>query len=151
MNKVLPMLAMIMAVILISCGEKKNTMSTEENEETTEQQDGQIQDLILTQDFNPDKNDAFEVKAVSLDGDILTVLVEYSGGCEDHEFNLKFNGAIMKSLPPQANLFLEHKANGDSCRALIRQELKFNISSVYQGEGIILHLNNYDQRIEYKK
>jgi len=56
-----------------------------------------------------------------------------------------------KSLPPQATLFLQHKANGDSCRELITEELAFDLSVIKETQNhVIFDLVGYKERIEYK-
>ena len=73
------------------------------------------------------KTDSFTLLESSLEGDNLILLVQYGGGCREHEWKLKTNGAYAKSLPPQITLNLEHNANSDMCRALVTDTLEFNL------------------------
>lgn len=75
----------------------------------------------------PAKGDAITINGLKVVGDSLYVEVQYSGGCQDHEFTMITNGNFLKSLPPQLPLFLEHNANGDNCRALKMQTLKYDL------------------------
>ena len=117
-----------------------------------DQQDNTMQKLIVDRAFSPTEDKATSIKAVSLDGDIMSVTVSYSGGCEAHAFELYSNQRYMKSLPPQLNLFLVHERNGDMCRELIEQTLKFDIKGArYSGNGSVkLMVNgNSEQAILY--
>jgi hypothetical protein len=95
--------------------------------------------------------DPYTIEAVSREGDALQIMVQYSGGCKDHEFVLFADPRIMKSMPPQQNLVLVHNANEDHCRALITDTLRFNLSPLRQGQTgtIILRLHNSEERIQY--
>jgi hypothetical protein len=70
---------------------------------------------------------------------ILSVYVNYSGGCKPHVFDLVSNGMYSKSLPPQISVCLKHANNGDACRKLIMRELKFDISKLkYAGNKTVV-------------
>lgn len=66
--------------------------------------------------------------------DKLILEVGYGGGCKVHDFQLSWDGQVLKSLPPQIVLTLSHNSNGDTCKALINETLIFDLSSVF-GEG----------------
>ena len=72
--------------------------------------------------------DPFWLGDVRIEGDILSLVVTYSGGCEEHEFALWTTPEYAESEPAQHGLFLTHNANGDMCEAAITQELRFDIS-----------------------
>jgi hypothetical protein len=74
------------------------------------------------------KGDPLQINSITINEDTLTISVSYSGGCEQHNFDLFAAKAIMKSLPVQAQLILAHDANGDNCEAWITQTLDFNLS-----------------------
>jgi hypothetical protein len=75
------------------------------------------------------KNDMFFISNAFVWEDVLTVSVQYSGGCKKHDFQLVWDGTYTKSLPPQISLFLIHNNNGDTCKAIVREELQFVLSS----------------------
>ena len=75
----------------------------------------------------PEKNDPFTVKSASIKGDVLSLKVSYSGGCNDHEFKAITNRTYMKSMPPKLGITIEHNANGDMCKALKTETLTFNL------------------------
>lgn len=93
------------------------------------------------------------VTAVKLEGNILSLDVDYSGGCEDHSFELIGSAAIMKSLPPKRAVKLVHDSNGDTCREMISETIKFDIRSLAvtetSGSEIVLMLDGYKQSISY--
>lgn len=96
----------------------------------------------------------FHIQDLSVEGDIATVIVNYSGGCNEHKFNAYFNGAYMKSLPPKATVFIEHDNGGDNCRKLVVDTLYFDLTAVRYSpdkEGtVIVGFNGGDKTIEYK-
>jgi hypothetical protein len=82
-------------------------------------------------------------------GHELRVTVGYSGGCEEHAFQICWDGSFMESDPVQARIDLLHDANGDGCEAYVTDELSFDLNpmrlawqSYYGGSGgeIILRL-----------
>ncbi|MFN3916225.1 MAG: hypothetical protein ACK4K0_00670 [Flavobacteriales bacterium] len=140
----LPFTLMLLALSL-SCNCKKKGTKTPKPE---------IKSTITESGFiEPKENAPFVVKSVKVKGDILTIEVEYSGGCQKHEFDLFFNGIYMKSMPPKAGLILVHKNNGDNCRELITETLKFDLTSTRYGDTkdytIIFSLNNHKEDFEY--
>lgn len=82
------------------------------------------------------------VDSLAIKGDVLSIFVNYSGGCKDHSFDLYSNGMYAKSLPPKLTLFLKHTDNDDGCRSLINQELKFNISAVKYTSSLSLKVGS---------
>ena len=88
----------------------------------------------------------YEIKNVEILGDTMTFEVRYGGGCEEHDFLLVNYGGFMESWPVQTKVLLSHDNKGDTCKALITQELKFNLTplklsywALYPGsEGIIV-------------
>ena len=136
MKLTLSILAAIMMTFFCNCkGKEEATASnmTDNSTETTTDEP-EVQMLNIDLEYSPRETDAFMINEVSLDGVILTVVVQYSGGCKDHEFKLISNQRYMKSMPPQLPLYLEHESNDDNCRALIIQTLKFDVSKAkYSG------------------
>ncbi|MCI5054466.1 MAG: hypothetical protein MRY83_00010 [Flavobacteriales bacterium] len=148
-----------------SCKSKKKTA------EVTNQQE-QVVDTVSQKVESPkDKPQGFEVQSVILDdseiayktGDaytidtayivrgILLVKCSYSGGCKEHEFNLYTDGSLMKSLPPQLKLNLNHNANEDPCESWVTTALRFDLSKAH-AEGhnkVQLNLSNYNYKIPY--
>ncbi len=93
------------------------------------------------------------VTSATLDGNILSLEIEYSGGCKDHTFDLIGSAAVMKSLPAKRVIKLIHNSNEDSCRELISETIKFDIRALAyiekSGSEITLLLDGYKQSISY--
>ena len=66
----------------------------------------------------------------SITGDVLTLNVSYSGGCESHDFTLITSGVFLESNPVQLQAVLAHDANGDSCEAWVTETYHFNVSAL---------------------
>jgi Fe-S cluster biogenesis protein NfuA len=96
--------------------------------------------------------DPFTVQDMQVKGDTLYVQVQYSGGCKSHEFKMITTGQFYKSLPPQLPLYLTHVGNGDNCRSLRSEKLKFNLKPLLHPSGIkakLLVNDNRDAILEY--
>ena len=93
------------------------------------------------------------VTSATLDGNILSLEVEYSGGCADHTYDLIGSEGVMKSLPAKRAIKLIHNSNDDSCRELISETIKFDIRPLAymekSGGEIVLLLDGYKQSISY--
>jgi hypothetical protein len=108
--------------------------------------------LVQITDTLPEelKLDPFSLRDATSTGSTLTVNLQHSGGCAEHEYELFMSpGAFLESFPVQANLYLRHHANGDQCRALITKELTFDLAPVADLYGqpgpIILNVHDYEQ------
>jgi hypothetical protein len=138
-------LAFVLLTLSLGCNGKKKGAKTPKPE---------VKLVVAENGFvEPENNAPFTVKSVKVKGDILNIEVEYSGGCEKHEFDLFFNGIYMKSMPPKAGLILVHKNNDDNCRQLITETLKFDLTPTRYGDTkdytIIFSLNNFKDEFEY--
>lgn len=131
----------------MSCGngKEKTKKSTEVNQED------KIEKAYIG--VAPKSSSAVTIQGVSVDGNIMTIEVAYSGGCKDHDFDLVGSAAMMKSLPAQRGIELVHKLSDDTCRELISEELEFDISELAykkeDGSEIFLLLNGYKGKISY--
>ncbi len=99
--------------------------------------------LPIVLDTEVKGSDAFQIGDVRINGDTLFLDVTYSGGCKEHVFSGRHDGNIMKSLPPQLNIFIDHVANGDGCRSLISKTLSFDLTNCRSGKtgSIVLIIN----------
>ncbi|MEY4330156.1 MAG: hypothetical protein RL609_904 [Bacteroidota bacterium] len=119
-----------MCLSLAACKTKKQVVIKEEDglgamSEMLIGNDGFIE--VRKEYVGPAQGDAITINGLKVVGDSLYVEVQYSGGCQNHEFTMITNGNFLKSLPPQLPLFLEHNANGDNCRALKMETLKYDL------------------------
>jgi hypothetical protein len=109
------------------CKKNPSASSGTENEE--------ISSIIVQQGFiKPENLALLDIIKTTIEGNILTIVVSYSGGCAEHEFKLYFDGNYKKSLPPKVDFILTHDNKGDACRSIVEKTLKFDITkSQYTG------------------
>lgn len=134
------------ALLIFSCKSQKNAKNStiETNSETM---------LKATIGDIETPSDLIQITGVTISGNIMSINVNYSGGCEEHNFQLIGSENIAKSLPPIRSVKLVHNANGDACRKLEERTLVFDISDLtYKqeaGSAIYLTLDGWKDRIEY--
>ena len=106
---------------------------------------------IIVDAFTEYQNSASTtIHSVTIEKNIMSISVSYSGGCEKHEFELVGSKLIQKSLPPKRGIMLYHKNNGDSCRELVEEILQFDIKNLaYDKKEIVLLLEGYETPISY--
>lgn len=130
------------SILLFACNNTKEVLDID----PIEVKKAQIGDVM--QESAP-----ITITAATLDGNILSLEVEYSGGCKDHTYELIGSAAIMKSLPAKRAIKLIHNSNDDTCRELISETIKFNIRALSvtetKGSEIVLLLDGYKQSISY--
>ncbi len=111
-----------------------------------------IPEVEVDPTYTPQETDSFTLLESSIEGDNLILLVRYGGGCEEHVWNLKTNGAYAKSMPPQITLNLEHNANRDMCRALLTDTLEFNLKPIRYNGSLELDVKLFgfpDRKMRY--
>lgn len=130
------------SILLFACNNTKEVLDID----PIEVKKAQIGDVM--QESAP-----ITITAATLDGNILSLEIEYSGGCKDHTYELIGSEAIMKSLPAKRAIKLVHNSNDDTCRELISETIKFNIRAFSvtetKGSEIVLLLDGYKQSISY--
>jgi NigD-like C-terminal beta sandwich domain len=83
--------------------------------------------ILDTLDLNSYGRDYLKVGEQYISGDFLHLKAEYVGGCKNHNIKIYTTSAIIKTNPPQAELFISHNSNGDSCAAVIIKNYVINI------------------------
>ncbi len=112
-----------------------------------------VEKLIVQKGFtSPTDNDPISITSVSVEGNILKIAVDYSGGCEKHEFKLYFDGNYKKSMPAKASFILVHDNKGDQCRSIVNETLTFDISPAqYTGQNeIMVSVDGLMNEVSYK-
>lgn len=98
-------------------------------------------------------SDQISITSIKIEGNKMLIDVSYSGGCENHEFQVIGSTMISKSLPPIRAFQLIHNANGDKCKKLVMQTLEVDIKALaYKqeaGSKIFLSLEGWKEKIEY--
>lgn len=150
-------LLLICIVLIAGCKSKKDSATAVEQttEEMTEAQDGkdtQVNpEIIINSDGTMPESSPCTILKADVQGDLLKMTVQYSGGCKPHMFTLYTNGMYMKSLPAQISMQLHHENNGDNCRALITENIAINIASIKYGDKgpLIIRLKDFKEGITY--
>lgn len=91
----------------------------------------------------------FITNAFILENDLI-VSVEHSGGCKEHNFRLVWDGSVIKTMPPKYNLTIIHDNNGDHCKAIIRDELQFDLTQHINETATIL-LDGYQTPLTFTR
>jgi hypothetical protein len=133
------------SAIFMSCKSKK-AGANEPNGKSVESvsQKPEVKPVLL--DTTHYGRDAFDASNIRVNGDTLFIDAEYSGGCKEHTFTARHHGNYMKSMPPQLNLYVDHEANGDRCRELIKRTIAFDLKSCKVGKsGTLILLINADR------
>ncbi|MEZ4979266.1 MAG: hypothetical protein R2772_08200 [Chitinophagales bacterium] len=94
--------------------------------------------LVFTSLDNIAKEDLlYHIENVEIKNKELKVVVQYGGGCiKPHLFELQTDGAIVED--GMMHFFLLHKSRNDMCKALIIEELSFDLSLLYDLESELL-------------
>jgi hypothetical protein len=143
-------ISFISITVLVACHKKNISNSTSESKTEKQTVKIEIKNAIVDPQVDlASKGAAYTIDSISIAGDILSVFVNYSGGCKEHSFDLYSNKMYGKSLPPQLSLCLKHAGADDACRELIMKELKFNVSNLkYPGKTTLI-LKIGDKRATY--
>lgn len=81
--------------------------------------------------------DPYTIENASIVEDILHLEVSYTGGCQEHLFELVALNDFLASQPVQADILLTHDANNDSCESPIKEELQFSLLSIKEEYKIV--------------
>lgn len=87
--------------------------------------------IILARQSDPGKwkKDVHFITASRVEKSNLFLSVTYSGGCKEHKFELvACKYFVRKANEIQADILLSHDSNSDSCKAIIKKELCFDLS-----------------------
>ena len=88
-------------------------------------------------------DDPYTLEDVYVQEQSLTVSVTYTGGCEEHGWELCWDGSIAESMPLQVSFSLGHYAYDDSCEMSVSEEISFDISSLeVDGQPTTIYLGD---------
>lgn len=148
----------VLTVAITSCKSRKEKPTTENlgsemvievGEDSAAFSEKILREIEVNQSYEwPKQIDPFNILSTEINGDVLKISVEYGGGCKEHEFKMNWTGAWMKSKPPKVNLWLEHQSNEDNCRALIRENLSFDLKSIQSSssKSVLIIVNGDDDK-----
>ena len=119
-------LIFIVSTVLVGCLDTALDATDSYIENQLNYLDGEFDDLGIS-------NDPFNIIAVTpKNGNSWRVIVEYSGGCNEHSFYTWWD--TNWETAGQERFFLAHHANGDACEAVVRDTLSLNINEIFNGE-----------------
>ncbi|MFN5784513.1 MAG: hypothetical protein ACK457_01020 [Flavobacteriia bacterium] len=143
--KLFPIL--IFAMLLSACGVHKNNSINDGDQPNA--------NIMLTATIGEVNapSDPFSISDVRVQGNKMFIEVSYSGGCQEHAFQLVGSSMIAKSLPPIRHMQLVHESNDDACRMMILKTIEIDVKALaYQqetGSKIYLTIEGWQDRIEY--
>lgn len=85
---------------------------------------------------------------MQLNKDVLTLEINYSGGCKEHQFNLYTTG---KAENNHLQLFLVDSQTEDFCKMLITDTLNYNLSNLktITKSKLNITINRNEQILQY--
>lgn len=130
------LLLLLFTALAISCGDNESQCPK-----------GTIDDSKYDSISNTD----FKIESVEgLDGDCISVNVSYGGGCKMVTADLVARSAVTRSIPPQRLVKLDLH-DDDSCKALVFEKYKFDISDMrVDGTDEVILIFSEDIRYSYK-
>lgn len=75
--------------------------------------------------------DDFSIKKVKREDRKLTIDVSYAGGCQEHGFEVVWDGVVNLSNPRIVNLVLKQDRHGDTCEALVEDKIEIDLRSYF--------------------
>lgn len=78
-------------------------------------------------------NDAYRIVGITPGADTWRMVVEYSGGCQEHDFFIWWDGQWSEN-PVETSLYIFYDDNDDSCEAIVRDTLFLDLNRVFYGE-----------------
>jgi len=148
MKKTAYILTLLIATGLFACGSTKD--ATSGNAESAAED--AVPKAKIVNDLSTYRNTAaLTIKSVLIKGDLMTMNVQYSGGCEEHEFKLLGSAMIEKTMPVKRGIILYHDNKGDSCRELVDDILVFDIKDLgISKQEVVLILDGYETPLPYR-
>ena len=129
----------------------ENELTVDEPRDSTS-----VLDISISEMHNmTNVGDAYTINNAYIEQDILWLEVSYGGGCREHQFELLFNNAYLELESDRGTeifLNLNHNGNGDVCRSIVRQNLRFNLKLI-QDKGyrsIQIKLNQWESPLIYR-
>jgi hypothetical protein len=138
------LLIISISILLSACQTCRNTVKSQS-----------VREIIITNSFvNDSMDDSFKIEHAEIQNKELLITVTFKGDSNKHEFDLLWNGAIMKSLPPKATLTLVRKSASEKEKKHIRMVLKFDLSVLSERipntESVVLILSGFETHLSYK-
>lgn len=145
-------LFVLLSILVLSCNSSKNAIESGQSSKANSENDEHV--MITASIGRVDQaSDLISISDVRVKGNKMLIDVNYSGGCEVHQFQLIGSAMISKSLPPIRAIQLVHTANNDKCKMLVNKTLEVDLKELAfkheAGSKIYLTLGGWNQQIEY--
>lgn len=165
---------LIIVSFILSCKPKQETVKTDSKTESENTATAKTTEMELTVDeprdstsilpisVSPMNNmkeigDPYSILSAKIIDDILWMTVSYGGGCREHEFTMLFNNAYTERFDEETgkssyiSLTLKHQGNGDNCRSIVNQNIRFDLKSLKNPgyENLIIRLKNWEEELNY--
>lgn len=137
---------------IISCNSSKDAQQTN-NTETTKEITTAVEKCIP---IIQDRKAAMTAKAKSPDFLISAVRPTQNGcfdveisytGCDEDTFGVYWNGAVMKSMPPRATLFMR-RAEGGDCKKKVQKTVSFDCAPMsIHGKKMMITVNDFKEMV----
>ncbi len=136
-------LTIVTAIIFIQC--KNPIQITQEQRQTINI------NSFVSEVAEPD----FTVKSAVLNGDVLTLVVEFKGSKYGNEFDLLWDGAFMKSLPPKVMLYPVHKTTEEGGSKSVEMTLLFGLDVLREKSAgyseIVIMIKGFSESLNWTK
>ncbi|WP_422358498.1 hypothetical protein [Reichenbachiella sp.] len=128
--KIHPIFYFLLLPVLLSCEDEASKKALSQNLSTQQltidqQRFDQAWSQLQTDHSN---SDPFQLNGLRNDSTMLMIDVAYSGGCEEHDFELIWPEVITMIYPPRYTVILNHESNNDACEAYLSSTLYFDLS-----------------------
>lgn len=147
-------------ILIGSCTtQKQNGAASTPVEDTIT--DNSFRKLVKDKELYNSTTELVPLDTVYLSKDTLHLLTKKIQACDADNFTLMWNGAMMKSLPPQTNVKLFQLLD-TQCKARHPFHLTFNISSLQMRrdtalanhdslveKNILIHVGNWGRTVKY--
>lgn len=130
----------ISSIFLFACNTKKEINLVQEKE-----------GIVIRKGFassEPATVLDFVIDSAGISNNILVAKVSYIGHKSDVSFNLVWNGALLKSYPPKAVVFLEARLSEINGNKKVSHLLSFDLAEMLPMKGydeVIVLLKNYKE------
>lgn len=116
---------------LTSCSHSENPSSIVTSDTATASQDGSNNSIYsITVGAIPKKSAPCDFGNASITGDHLRLEVEYSGGCEEHLFEIYWSGHVLEEDPVSVELVVVHDDRNDACEKAVSEAITIDLSQI---------------------
>lgn len=151
-------LLILTGIVFMSCGTKKNAEAAEDTPVKNETYPTTMKIVKVTAEIGKINNsyvgDPITIDTIEIRRNIMYIDVTYSGGCEEHEFQVIGSNVTAKSMPAIRSVQLIHNANGDTCRELKKVKLEVYIENLAEqqtaGSQIYLTVDGWKGKLLYE-